>query len=53
MILDFCAKNKTLLVQITITNMAVEVVKTSKYLGRIIDDKLNGNVNIDKVYKRS
>ena len=37
---------------IKINNSAVDIVKTYKYLGSIIDDKLNGNKNIEKVYKR-
>ena len=44
---------QTFLEPIKINNMAVETVKTYKYLGRIIDEKLNGSANIEKVYKKA
>ena len=51
MIIDFREK-KPILEPIKI-NWAVEIVNTYKYLGSIIDDKLNGNENIEKVYKKA
>ena len=51
MIIDFYEK-KTILEPIMINNTAVDVVQSYKYLGSIIDDKLNGNENIEKVYKK-
>ena len=52
MIIDFLEK-KPFLEPIKINNSAVDIVKTYKYLGSIIDDKLNGNENIEKVYKKA
>ena len=52
MIIDFREK-KLILEPIKINNSAVEIVNTYKYLGSIIDDKLNGNKNIKKVYKKA
>ena len=50
MIIDFCDK-KPILKPIKINNTVVDIVKSYKYLGSIIDDKLNGNENTEKVYK--
>ena len=46
-------KKKPTLEPIKIDKSAVDIVKTYKYLGSIIDDKLNGNENIEKVYKKA
>ena len=51
MIIDFREK-KLILEPIKINNKAVNVMKSYKYLGNIIDDKLNGNKIIEKVYKK-
>ena len=51
MIIDFREK-KPILEPIKINNSAADVVKTYKYLGSIIDDKLNGNENIEKMYTK-
>ena len=50
-IFDFQEK-KPILEPIKINNTAVDIVKTYKYLDSIIDNKLNGNENIEKVYKK-
>ena len=52
MIIDF-HKKKPILEPIKINNSAVDIMKTYKYLFSIIDDKLNGNKNIEKVYKKA
>ena len=49
---DFREK-KPVLEPVKINGQAVDVVKFYKYLGTIVDDKLNGNENIDKVYKKA
>ena len=51
MIIDF-HENKPILGPIKINNSAVDIVKTYKYLGSIID-KLNSNENIEKMYKKA
>ena len=40
-------------IAIKINNSAVEIVNTYKYLDSIIDDKLNSNENLEKVYKKA
>ena len=52
MIIDFREK-KPILESIKINNTAVDIVKTYKYLGSMINNKLNGNENIEKVYKKA
>ena len=42
--------DKPALVPIKISGQAVVVVKTYKYLSTIVDDKLDGNENINNVY---
>ena len=50
MIIDYNIDNPEL-IPIKISGEAVDVVKTYKYLGRIVDDKLDGDENINNVYK--
>ena len=52
MIIDFRI-NKPTLEPIKINDVAVDVVKSYKYLGSIVDNELNGNENIEKVYKKA
>ena len=46
-------QKKPILEPIKINTSAVDIVKTYKYLGSIIDDKLYGNENIEKMYKKA
>ena len=52
MIIDFRTK-KPATSPIIINNTAVEIVTSYKYLGTIIDDKLNGIENIERVHKKA
>ena len=53
MVIDFRIKNKQVSQQLIINNEPIERVSQYKYLGMIIDDQLKGNVNTDKVFKKS
>ena len=52
MILDYRI-DKSELIPIKISGQAVDVVKTYKYLGTTLDDKLDGDENINNVYKKA
>ena len=52
MIIDYRI-GKPALVPTKISGQAEDVVKTRKYLGTIVDDKLDGNENINNVYKKA
>ena len=49
MIIDFHEK-KPISESSEINNMAIDIVTSYKYLGSIIDNKLNDNENIEKVW---
>ena len=53
MVIDFRTKNRQVPDQLVINNEPIERVTEYKYLGMIIDDQLKGNVNTDKVFKKS
>ena len=53
MVIDFRTRNKQVPDQLEINNEPIERVIEYKYLGMIIDDQLKGNVNTDKVFKKS
>ena len=52
MVIDF-AKTKNELNPVVINNENVETVKEYKYLGFIVDDKLNGNAHVNRIYKKA
>ena len=52
MIIDYRI-DKPELIPTKISGQAVDVVKTYKYLGTIVDGKLDGDENINNVYKRA
>ena len=52
MIIDYRI-DKPELIPIKISGQAVDVVKAHKYLGTIVGDKLDGDENINNVYKKS
>ena len=52
MIFDFRV-NKNNTVPVKIKNQNVDIVDSYKYLGTIIDDKLNGEKNVQRVYKKT
>ena len=51
MVIDFRHKKQEL-TPVNIDNCDIETVNEYKYLGTVIDDKLNWNSNTDKVYTK-
>ena len=51
MVIDF-AKTKYELNPVVIDSENVETVQEYKYLGFIVDNKLNGNAHVNRIYKK-
>ena len=51
LIIDF-RKNKSVICPVVINGDVVEVVSNYKYLGTVIDNKLNFSDNTDRIYKK-
>ena len=53
LVIDFRRKKKSQVVPIQMKGADIEIVDSYKYLGVVIDSKLNWSLHIDKVYKKT